>query len=263
MRIRQQVRQVQCGSELQLHNKNLQNMKIPIQTSHSMTRFMIPKIGIFTQYREDKGRIFNNLACDYVDAIENSGGLVIMIPVFTDDIGDYIELCSGFVFPGWVDIDPALYGQEIDGASGVIHTNDAFLIDAMRRVFASGKPILWISKWMQLLNIAHGGTLKQHIKTAEEHFQPERWYEEIHTVRIIESDSWLASIYTTPELSVNSIHHQAIDTTGNGIRIIARSDPDDEIESIEHESLPHYGVQWHPEYLDSASLFSFFIQQCQ
>ena len=65
-----------------------------------MTRFMIPKIGIFTQYREDKGRIFNNLACDYVDAIENSGGLVIMIPVFTDDIGDYIELCSGFVFPG-------------------------------------------------------------------------------------------------------------------------------------------------------------------
>jgi putative glutamine amidotransferase len=84
----------------------------------------------------------------------------------------------------------------------------------MHAIFESGKPILGICKGMQLLNIGHGGTLKQDIDENTYHFQPERGYEKVDTIEILWEDSWLAQIYPKRHLEVNSIHHQALDEVG-------------------------------------------------
>lgn len=113
---------------------------------------------------------------------------------------------------------------------------------------------------MQLLNIIHGGTLHQDIVNADFHFQPENGYKTWDTLDNMETDSWIARVYgNNRAIEINSIHHQSIDKVGTGIRIIGRSHHDGEVEAIEHESYPHYGVQWHPEYLQSHALFSYFI----
>jgi putative glutamine amidotransferase len=78
-------------------------------------------------------------------------------------------------------------------------------------------------------------------------------------VRVI-SASFLETIYERSTIEVNSIHHQAVDSLGKNLKISARSHHDDEIEAIEHTTLPHYGVQWHPEYLGGhRKLFEWFM----
>lgn len=129
----------------------------------------------------------------------------------------------------------------------------------MEKISKTKKPILGICKGMQLLNIYHGGTLKQDLEEITHHFQPERGYEKIDEIHIEIEDSFLRMVYENTHIHINSIHHQAVETLGNGIRVVARSTYDDEVEAIEHTALPHYGVQWHPEYLDSERLFEWFV----
>lgn len=103
-------------------------------------------IGIFTQRREYAGRIFNNLAFDYVRAVEKSGALAVLIPIFSENVSEYMEMCDGFIFPGGPDIDPELYGHGKHGARGIIPAYDRFLLSHMHTIFESGKPILGICK---------------------------------------------------------------------------------------------------------------------
>ena len=171
----------------------------------------------------------------------------------------YFDICDAYIFPGGPDIDPSLNSRETAGARGVVADYDRFLLSAMQQVFERRKPVLGICKGMQLMNIAHGGTLKQDIEEMTYHFQPERGYERVDTIEIVGEDSFLANLYGD-SLGVNSIHHQAIENLGDGLRTVARSSFDHEIEAIEHTSLPHYGVQWHPEYLgEHRELFRWFI----
>ena len=156
-----------------------------------MLHFFMKKIGILAQRREYAGRLFNNIALDYISSIEHAGAQVIIIPIFTTYLDQYILDCDGFIFPGGPDIDPALYHESIHGARGIVPDYDRYLIDAMRRIFDTHKPILGICKGMQLLNVAHGGTLYQDIDEHTYHFQGERGYEKIDTIEIIEMDSFL------------------------------------------------------------------------
>ncbi len=216
-------------------------------------------VGIFAQRREHAGRLFNNLAFDYIKRIEEVWWQAIIIPAFSVHLESYIEMCERFVFPGGPDIDPSLYGREISGARGIVPGYDRWLLGAMDEIMRRQKPILGICKGMQLMNIALWGTLTQDVEEHTHHFQMERWYEKIDTVTIMES-SFLTKVYDTPTLAVNSIHHQAVENLGDWLRIIARSEHDGEIEAIEHTSLPYYGVQWHPEYLDDhREIFRWFM----
>lgn len=219
------------------------------------------KIGIFAQRRIYAGRLFNNLSFDYISKIEATGSIAIIIPCFSPHIDIYIEMCDAFIFPGWQDIDPSLYGRDMNGAKNTIPGYDHYLFSSMEKITKVKKPILGICKGMQLLNVYHGGTLKQDVEENTYHFQPERGYEKIDEITIEKEDSFLGKLYASKKLKINSIHHQAVDTLGNWIIIIARSSFDDEIEAIEHETLPHYGVQWHPEYLDSGRIFEWFVMQ--
>jgi putative glutamine amidotransferase len=222
---------------------------------------MSKKIGVFAQERQYVGRIFNNLSLDYIRSIEDAWGIPVIIPIFTQNLTSYIEMCDAFVFPGGPDIDPTLYSMEKSGSRGISPDYDRYLLSAMQAIFSTQKSILGICKGMQLMNIAHGGTMKQDIEEHLYHFQPERGYEHIDTAVIVDPESFLSPLFLSGHIRINSIHHQAIETLGEWLRVVARSHHDDEIEAIEHTSLPYYGVQWHPEYLVSQRrLFEWFIK---
>ncbi len=219
------------------------------------------RIGIFAQRREYAGRLFNNLAFDYISKIEETGSMAIIIPCFSPQTDQYIEICDAFIFPWGQDIDPSLYGRESNGARHTVPGYDRYLLSSMKKIIQTRKPILGICKGMQLLNVCHWGTLKQDVEEHAYHFQPERGYEKIDEVTIVVEESFLGRLYVSKKLKINSIHHQAVETLGEWLVIVAKSTYDDEVEAIEHTTLPHYGVQWHPEYLSSERIFEWFVKE--
>jgi putative glutamine amidotransferase len=110
--------------------------------------------------------------------------------------------------------------------------------------------MLAVCRGAQILNVALGGTLRQHIPrtTGTRHMWTARWSEPVHSVRVAR-DSRLAITLGTTELEVNSLHHQAVATVGAGVRPVGWA-PDGTIEAIEIEAHPEVvAVQWHPELL--------------
>ena len=150
--------------------------------------------------------------------------------------------CDALLLPGGGDIHPHFYGQPIDGAEAVDETRDEYELELFRRFAERGKPIFGICRGLQLVNVALGGTLRQHI---EGHDQIEG-VDRIHGART--DNSLLHALYGE-RFSVNSAHHQAIDRLGTGLRAVAWAD-DGTIEAVRHGSLPVFAVQWHPERFD-------------
>ncbi|MDD2917243.1 MAG: gamma-glutamyl-gamma-aminobutyrate hydrolase family protein [Candidatus Gracilibacteria bacterium] len=216
-------------------------------------------IGIIAAYKKESIDQINRLAFEYVEAVEDSGGIPYIIPCNVKNIDSYIENIDAFIFPGGIDIDPSLYGEELNGSTGIVTKNDEFLLNFMKKIIESGKPILGICKGMQLMNIYFGGKLIQHLPNADFHDQYERQFESVDTAIVVE-DSFLHSVFSTRELPINSLHHQAVSALGKNLKIVATSEFDGTIEGIEHMKLPLYGVQWHPECLkEQTKLFEWFV----
>ena len=109
---------------------------------------------------------------------------------------------------------------------------------------AAEKPILGICRGHQILNVALGGTLIQDLPNGKDHSTGED-FSRVHELSV-EDGSILAALYGTKPMVVNSYHHQAVENPGKGLRITARS-ADGVVEAMEHESLPIFSVQYHPE----------------
>ena len=107
-------------------------------------------------------------------------------------------------------------------------------------------PVLGICRGIQLVNVAYGGTLVQHLPdlAAVDHEQLDAWDALAHRIEIA-PDSRLARVMDTTAMEVNSVHHQAVDRLGAGLRAVAWAD-DGVVEAIEHETDPVLAVQWHP-----------------
>ncbi|MDD2486907.1 MAG: gamma-glutamyl-gamma-aminobutyrate hydrolase family protein [Candidatus Gracilibacteria bacterium] len=218
------------------------------------------KVGIIAAYKKESIDKINRVAFEYVEAVENSGGIPYIIPCNVKNIESYIMEMDAFIFPGGTDIDPSLYGEDLDGSIDTSKENDRFLLHFMEIIIESGKPILGICKGMQLINILFGGKLIQNLKNTDFHNQYERQYEFVDEV-IITEKSFLHKIFSENEIQTNSLHHQAISVLGKDLDIVAISEHDDTIEGIEHKSLPIYGIQWHPECLKSQNkLFEWFMK---
>jgi putative glutamine amidotransferase len=174
--------------------------------------------------------------------------------------GDIVDLAGGdvtgididgLVLTGGIDIAPARYGQvPHDTVRRTNPERDAFELAVLSQALERDLPVLAICRGHQLLNVALGGTLLQHIESGEHlaHLKtqgrPSRW----HGVHI-QRGSALEGVLGTHDLEVNSRHHQALtdDSLAPGLQAIARS-PDGIIEAV--ESPEHrwvIGVQWHPE----------------
>ena len=177
---------------------------------------------------------------------------------------------DGLLLPGGWDVNPERYGKNRIPQETVDDDLDALQFDVLTRFLEAGKPILGICRGHQLLNIAFGGTLIQHLPGAEKHQSLATGEDNAHTIHTVEN-GFLRKIYGSV-CSVNSTHHQGIDIPGKGLKVAARSE-DGVIEGMEHETLPVWSVQFHPERMcfghrrsdtvDGSAVFRFFLKRCR
>src|SRR5690554_2901286 len=186
----------------------------------------------------------------------------------TDDPTELIDAFDGVLVLGGADLDPAFYGQEPQESKlyGVDPRADAFELGLINAAVDAGKPFLGICRGMQLLNVAFGGTLIQHLGDDTIHS-----VSDVNDVMIEHSVSLrpgtlVGELYGTDELDIRSGHHQAVGDLGEGLLVSADA-PDGTIEAVEAADGWVLGVQWHPEdpKADAAqlvTLMSEFAAQC-
>lgn len=224
-----------------------------------------PVIGITASYSET-GRI--SMSPAYVDAIRENGGIGCLLSRPTDP-ASIAALCAdldGLLFAGGDDVDPVHYGETISHPSvEITPERDVFELALYAEFIKTGKPILGICRGVQLLNVALGGSLHQHIEAHRQ--SPTPGSQPTHAVTL-EGGSRLAELAEGAEtLMVNSFHHQAVKTAGSGAVITARAE-DGTIEALEVPDHPFFvGVQWHPEQFwrtcpAMQRLFAEFIEAC-
>ena len=213
------------------------------------------------------GRVFAAAPYDYVTSVVAAGGIPFLVPPLTAaSAGLVLAPAAGLLLTGGGDVAPSRYGEETDPASGEVdEERDESELALVRQAGAMGIPILAVCRGAQLLNVALGGTLKQHIcdDGPVRHRWPERRYEAVHRVDV-EAATVLASAVAARHLMVNSIHHQAVERVAPGLRASAFAD-DGVIEALEGFSGLVLAVQWHPECLPvemaSKGLFSWLVEK--
>ncbi len=208
---------------------------------------------------------------NYLTSVSAAGGVPLPLPHEVSLAKRYLEMIDGLVVTGGAfDVSPEYYGQTIQSETvSLKERRTRFEMAMIRGALERDMPVLGICGGEQLLAVALGSTLIQHIPdaipNALAHEQPNPRHEAGHQVTIVEN-TLLHRIIGETEISVNSAHHQAVERVGEGI-IINATAPDGVIEGIEH---PAYrfclGVQWHPEFhitgADTA-IFQAFIQACR
>ena len=229
-----------------------------------------PVIGI-TLDSEDPGSYSNlpwyALRQNYADAVSGAGGLPMPLPHEPERAAEYLDVIDGLVITGGAfDVDPSLFGA--GERHPTVVTKDrrtAFELATTRGALERDMPLLGICGGQQLLHVALGGTLIQHIPDeideALAHEQPNPRDEPGHSISI-NSGTLLHRIVETDSPDVNSAHHQAAKDASDRIVVNAVA-PYGVIEGIEATDRRFaLGVQWHPEYKVSAgddAIFRAFI----
>lgn len=198
------------------------------------------------------------VAGTYLAAVRHGGGLPVGLApeaLSAADVETLIGRVDGLLLIGGADLDPACYGQERSPRTEATYRErDEFELALVRAAFAAEVPVLGICRGLQILNVATGGNLHQHLADAgfDEHRRaPGSLGEDTHHEVEVEPGSLLARATRTERETVNSHHHQGVDAVGEGSRVVARSLPDGVVEAIEWPHLRHaLGVQWHPETLE-------------
>lgn len=210
---------------------------------------IMKKIGIIGVYKEDENGSFSRLYDEYTQSLESRWEFVVhIIPSNTSHIEHFIEEMDAFILPGWDDVDPAVYGEDNTASKNTFMHIDKRVLGFIEKIIQSQKPILWICRWMQLLNIYFGWTLHQNITNSDTHNCWDKPREYIHDV-IISPDTLLEKIFEKNKTWTNSIHHQAINMLGKWVVVSGMSE-DWYIEAIEHSEYTNaLWVQWHPELL--------------
>lgn len=221
---------------------------------------MKPVIGITpgTQGVERPHGFFHyvNLNEDYVAGVIAAGGIPVVLP-FQEDPAALLPILDGILFTGGPDVDPAIYGDDWvhPKTYGIDARRDAFELDLARAAEAAGIPILGICRGEQVLNVALGGTLIQHVADGREnmpgigHSQNETSLQADqigHLVAVLEHPM-ADAIGGAGTLGVNTFHHQAVAQPAPSLDVIAWSQ-DGIAEAIAGRGENFVlGVQWHPE----------------
>ncbi|MFV1970911.1 MAG: gamma-glutamyl-gamma-aminobutyrate hydrolase family protein [Acidimicrobiia bacterium] len=207
----------------------------------------------------------------YTDSVLRGGGVpVLILPVEPRLIDPILDRLDGVVLTGGGDIAPERYGAERDDAVRMVnHERDEFELALVTKAYERKMPMLAICRGNQVVNVAFGGTLIQDLAShsgAHDHDIAGEGAYEPHSRAMVEEGSKIASIFGAGLHGINSIHHQAVEALGEGLKVVA-SAPDGTIEALEHEDKTWdlLSVQWHPEYLsvrdhgDSHELFTAFV----
>ncbi|MDQ6744918.1 MAG: gamma-glutamyl-gamma-aminobutyrate hydrolase family protein [Actinomycetota bacterium] len=212
------------------------------------------------------------LGLKYLKAIEGSGAIPVVVPPLRHDLVEpLLHRVSGVCLSGGPDLDPEAYGERRHELIGPTWRElDAFEIALARAADARGLPILAICRGLQVLNVARGGTLHQHVPDVVgeriTHRQSRPGEEATHWVTLQDS-SRLSETMGCVRTRVNSFHHQAVADLGGDLVISARSS-DGTIEGIEASDRDFVlGVQWHAECLvprqPQAALFDAFVASAE
>lgn len=218
-----------------------------------------PVVAVTASIPEEEHPSRVRLNAAYLTALENAGLVPLVVPPLADpDAADRILAgVDGLVLTGGEDVAPDYFGEERHPALGTVNkvrdATEIALISAARRLRL---PVLAICRGIQVLNVECGGSLIQDIAAqrpgALAHNGEGPRHETVHSVTI-EQDSILALATGATRLDVNSLHHQAIDRPGDGLRVTATA-PDGIIEGVESsDDWWVLAVQWHPEEMDAGA----------
>jgi putative glutamine amidotransferase len=189
----------------------------------------------------------------YLDSVRSAGGLpVILTPVHGSAIDPLLARLDAVCLSGGPDLHPSAYGAGAHDELGPTEPElDLFELALARRAVRHRLPVLGVCRGAQVLNVALGGTLHQHLPdlaTEIEHRQRAQGRQVTHDVKLT-PDSRLAKLMGRSELGVNSFHHQAPATLGRGLRAVGTA-KDGTVEAIESTADTFvFGVQWHAECL--------------
>jgi putative glutamine amidotransferase len=199
----------------------------------------------------------------YTDAVRDAGGLPVLLPAGTtmSEAGDSVALIDGLLLPGGPDIDPSVYGQTMRPETGIPDPDrDRWESYIFAHAMVAEIPILGVCRGMELINVALGGDLQQHLEHAELHGGPGYITHEV----MIDPDSLLGEImpYENDPVEVTTRHHQGIGRVADGLRVSAVA-ADGTVEAVEHmnDDLWVLGVQWHPERDKDQSVFQSLVGQ--
>jgi gamma-glutamyl-gamma-aminobutyrate hydrolase PuuD len=190
---------------------------------------------------------------DYVRAVERAGGRAVLVPPDNDGSEELLDALDGLIFSGGNDLAPESYGAEADPTTtGTNPARDSGELALLTAALERDLPVLAICRGAEVLNVARGGDLVQHLPDVVGHEGHRAVVGEFseHTVRVDPA----SRIESAPE-AVKSHHHQGLGRLGDGLREIAWAD-DGVVEAVEDPEKPFLvGVLWHPEAGEDQRLF--------
>jgi putative glutamine amidotransferase len=232
-----------------------------------------PVIGLCTALERARWSVWDQQAFllprSYIDAVQRAGGVALMLPPdenAIDDLDALLDLLDGLILAGGADIDPDAYGSERHAETlGTVPERDTFEIALTKRAFERDLPVLGICRGMQLMNVARGGTLLQHLPESHGHHEhrrnPGSFDGADHDVRL-QDGSLAARAAGEITHGTKSHHHQGVDRLGDGFEVTGWSTLDELPEAIE---LPGsrfaLGVQWHPEADETSPLIEALVAE--
>ena len=227
-----------------------------------------PIVGI-TTYVEDAAWGAWNLPAalipyDYVRAVERAGGRALLVPPSVEGVDETLDVLDGLLFSGGNDLDPASYGADAHPeTSGTRPERDRGELALLEGALARDMPMLAVCRGFQVLNVAHGGDLVQHLPDEvghEQHREVKGVFSD-HDVRI-DDTSRLGSLLGG-RAPVKSHHHQGVGRVGDGLRATAWAE-DGTVEALEDPGRRFaVGVLWHPEAGEDMKLFEALVAEAR
>jgi len=234
-----------------------------------------PRIGLCTALERARWSVWDTRAAllpwNYVEAVQRAGGLALMLPpdpaaVEQPDL--LLDHLDGLLLAGGADMDSATYGAEPDPATvGTVPERDAFELALATRAMEQDLPFLGICRGMQVMNVARGGTLSQHLPEDYGHEDHRRSLGSFdnadHDVRLAH-DSLAARVAREELHRTKSHHHQGVERVGEGLEVTGWATIDDLPEALEVPGNRFaLGVQWHPEADEASPLIAGLVEEAR
>jgi gamma-glutamyl-gamma-aminobutyrate hydrolase PuuD len=202
---------------------------------------------------------------DYVTAVERAGGRPLLVPPSSEGVDETLDAVDALIFSGGSDLDPETYGEQPHPETFGVHPErDAAELALLTRALERDMPVLGICRGIQVLNVARGGDLNQHLpdivgNDRHKHDPPGVFSD--HDVQI-EAGTKLADLFGE-QTDVKSHHHQGIRRVGEGLVESAHAD-DGTIEAVEDPTKRFaLGVLWHPEAGEDMKLFEALVEEAR